>query len=110
MAATERQRTPRAGKDLCALCLQRADTTDSSLAVSPEGTEVPHDPAIPLLDTHSQEPKAEARRALCTSGFTAGEGGGSPSARQGRVDKPSALHTCTHTHTMEHYSTLKRKL
>ena len=27
-----------------------------------------------------------------------------------RVDKPSALHTCTHTHTMEHYSTLKRKL
>ena len=96
MAATERQRTPRAGKDLCALCLQRTDTTDSSLAVSPEGTELPHDPAIPLLGAHSQEPKAEARRALCTSGFTAGEGGGSPSAWYGRVDKPSVYVWCVH--------------
>ena len=82
MATTERQRIPHAGKDLCTLReeAEHADTKDSSVAVPPEGTELPHDPAIPLLDTHSQELKAEARRALCTSGFTEGEGGGSPSA------------------------------
>ena len=93
------QGPPRCGRG------QSADAADSSPAAPPRERN-----CHPVLRSHfwapSQEPKAEARRALCTSGSTADEGGGSPSARRGGVDKPSVCtHTQVHTRIRAHMPT-----